>query len=194
MDRFDPKEDVKYRKIYGALAVPGKGKGFAVIVGREKADVERVVLLDEIEAGDIRQLVRECGALDYFYKPEYWFGDTDNPTLMDFVREANKDNEFPGDRPFKVRRSRLLDKKQGLFSYVLPALRNLISRGLLILKDGMTKTYLSQPQEADIPTIELGSYPSIEALGFGVIEIDQDRNRRRGPRQKVAVNDYSRIG
>lgn len=193
MKTFDSKESTKYRKIYGALAAPGKGRGFAVIVGKEKLAAERVVLLEEIEAGDIRQLVRECAALDYFYHPEVWFGDTDNPTLTDFIREANKDNEAPGDRPFKLRRTKLLDKKNDLFSYILPMLRNLIERGHLILKDGMTKTFLSQPQEADLSTIEMGDYPSIEALAFAVLEIDQDRNVRRVKRQNRANNEYSRI-
>lgn len=191
--RFDPTENNKYKKIYGAMALPGKGKGFAVIVGRERHAAERVVLLDEVEAGDIRKLVRDCGAYDYFYSPDVWYGDTDNPTLMSFIREMNKDTEAPGDKPFVLRRTKLLDKKNDLFSYILPMLRNLIERGHFILKDGMTKTFLSQPQEADLSTIELGDYPSIEALAFAVLEIDQDRNVRRVKRQARANNEYSRV-
>lgn len=194
MDKyFDPKESNKYRKIYGAMAAPGKGKGFAVIVGRELHAAERVVLLDEVEAGDIRKLVRDCGAFEYFYHPEVFFGDRDNSTLMAFVREMNKDTEAPGDRPFKLRRTKLLDKKTDLFSYILPMLRNMIERGHLILKDGKTKAYLSQPQEADLSTIEMGDFPAIEALAYAVLEIDQDRNVRRLKRQTVANNEYSRI-
>jgi len=193
MKRFDPTESNKYRKIYGALAAPGKGRGFAVIVGKERHAAERIVLLDEVEDCDLRKLVRDCGAFEYFYAPEVFFGDTDNPTLMEFIREMNKDTEAPGDKPFVLRRTKLLDKKKDLFSYILPMLRNLIERGHLILKPGMVKTYLSQPQEADLATLEQGDFPSVEALSFAVLEIDQDRNVRRIKRQTEANNSYNRI-
>lgn len=191
--KFEPTESNKYKKIYGALALPGKGKCFAVIVGRERHAAERVVLLDEVECGDLRKLVRDCGAFEYFYAPEVFFGDTDNPTLMAFIQEMNKDTEAPGDKPFKLRRTKLLDKKNDLLSYILPMLRNMIERGHLVLKNGKTKTYLNQPQEADLSTIELGDYPAIEALAYAVLEIDRLRNVRRGKPQERANNEYERI-
>ena len=190
MQRFDPAEDIKYRTIFGALAVPGEGKGFIVVVGKEKDGAERLIQLDEVETNDIRELVRQAAAMDLFYHPNAWIGDYDNPVMKDFIREANADNEIPGDRKFVLRRTRLLDKKDNLYSYILPIIKNMVCRGNLILK-GMVKAYINLPQENDIPDMKLGDYPSIEALAFACIEIDQQRNRR-GQRQKRANNDYIR--
>lgn len=185
MDKtFDSKEAAKYRRFVGALALGAKP--FAVIIGKEKHGAERIVLLDEIEAVDIRQLVRKCAALDYFYYPD-WYGDTTNITLKNFIRESNKDSEAPNDRPFVLRKVKLIEMKNELYGYILPVLNDLIEQDQLILKPGMVKTYLSQLQENDLPDLEPGSYPSIEALAFCVLELV--KVQRRGPRQSIAINE-----
>jgi hypothetical protein len=201
MERFSRQEDKKYTKIYGAVAWPGKHPGFAVVIGQSRElhlGGHDMIFIDEFESGDTKALVRACGGLDYFYRPDLWIGDNKNDAADKFIREMNKENQafemrIEGHRPFKMRRSPLLDMKNA-FAYFFPVLKELLNpdRRRLFLKDGSKlKVQMYQPQESDLPTIEFGHYPAIEALAFAVFELDQVRDKQK--RQTHAVNEYKQF-
>ena len=48
-----------------------------------------VYLLDEFESFDMRQLVRQCGVLDFKYAPDRWVGDYHNDAASLFIDEMN---------------------------------------------------------------------------------------------------------
>jgi len=191
--RFDKDQDKLYRKIYGAVAWPGKRPGFAVVIGQNLAPPGNLVLLDELEDSDTRALVRGCGGLDYFYRPDAWLGDPGNQAAMTFIAEMNRENREARQqygRDFTLRRSRVLDIKN-TFAYLLPTLKKTLGNGRLRLKEGKLKSYMLQPQASDLPAIEFGDYPAIEALAFAVLELERTRESR--PRQQYALNDYPRM-
>lgn len=204
MERFDRNEDAKYRRIYGAVAWPGKRPGFAVIIGQNKnyrLGGYDLIFLDEIEESDMRKLVRACGGFDFFYRPDVWIGDTKNDAGDKFIREMNAENRIygkgrEGARMFKMRRSPLLDMKKNSFAYFFPAIKELLypDRRRLYLKDGSKlKDYMFMPQASDLTTIEFGDYPAIEALAFAALELERSTDTQRHRQQKkYAVNNYSR--
>ncbi len=191
MERFATEEDVKYIRIYGAVAWPGKRPGFAVIVGQRTKAPTDLVVLDETEDSDIRAMVWACGGLDYFYRPDAWLGDPENRAAQQFIREMNTENRQARRqycRGFHLRRSPVLDIKKQTFDYLYPTLKKTLAEGHLVLKEGKLKDYMVQPQAGDLPAIEFGDYPAIEALGFAVLELERTHEPR--PRQKQAINNY----
>ncbi len=179
-------------KTYGALAVPSKGKGFAVVVGKEQEGIQATVLIDEVESGNLRELIYACAELNNFYLPDVWFGDTNNTTLTHFIREMNKDINKPSSRPFRIRSTKLLDEKD-FYSYALPTLEVMIKRGELRLMESKVKSYLFKPEESELSKLELGDYPSIEAMSFAVLELNKGKDGGRRRRQRVANDTYRRI-
>lgn len=190
--RFSIDEDRKYKKIFGAVAWPGKRAGFAVIIGQRAEWSGACVLLDETEAADIRQLVRACGGLDYFYRPDGWYGDSENRAACEFIREMNQENRQQhniGRTDFVLRRSRILDIKN-VFDFVYPTLKKMLAKGSLTLKDSKLTEYMLQVQASDLPAIDFGDYPAVEALAFAVLELE--RNRDSKPKPTHADNNYPR--
>jgi hypothetical protein len=193
MEHFDTKEDLKYSKIYAAVAWPGKRPGFVAVVGKLKEHPFSMVVLREHEEADLRTLVRTCSALDYFFKPEQFLGEPKNDAAQLFLREVNKEHKAHpkvGDRTSVLRRSRLLDLKE-FFAYVYPALKELLKTKRLSLGDArLLRDYLLAPQESDLAELQLGDYPSIEALAMAALALDE---RRQGKRFTHVCNDYRRI-
>ena len=77
------------RALWGSVSFPGKRPGFAVVIGMDHKphfDSHDIFLIDEFESFDMRQLIRQCGALDVKYgislsrsyhpdSPGRWVGD-----------------------------------------------------------------------------------------------------------------------
>ena len=197
MEHFSNEQDVLYKKIYGAVAWPGKRPGFCVILGATHElgflGKSKLVFLDEAEETDTRKLVRACGGFDFFYRPDAWLGDTKNAPADEFIREMNKEMKPRlGQRLFSLSRSPVLDMKNA-FEYVYPVLKELLikDRRRLFLKDSKLQGYMFQPQESDLASIEFGDYPAIEALAFAVLELERSTNRT--PQQDVVDNNYDRL-
>lgn len=200
MKRFSNEQDVLYKKIYGAVAWPGKKPGFCVIIGETHElgflGKSKLVFLDELEETDTRKLVRTCGGFDFFYRPEIWLGDTKNAAADKFIREMNVENRasrnfIKGHRRFRLSRSPILDMKNA-FDYVYPVLKELLEpeRRRLFLKDSKLQGYMFGPQESDLASIGFGDYPAIEALAFAVLELEKPPRR---PRQEKVVSEYKKI-
>lgn len=199
MEHLSQEQDALYKKIYGAVAWPGKRPGFAVIIGQKheyRLGGYDLVFLDELEESDTRKLVRACGGFDFYFRPEIWIGDTKNEAADKFIQEMNKENRasgknLEGHRRFRLRHSPVLDMKNA-FDYVYPMLKEILEpeRRRLFLKDSKLQGYMFQPQESDLASIEFGDYPAIEALAFAVLELERPPRR---PRQKQVINDYQKI-
>jgi len=188
----------RYKQIYGGVAWPGKRPGFAVVIGMDHErhlDNHNIYLLDEFESSDTREIVRQCSALDYKYQPARWIGDTRNDAADRFITEIKRElhsveNSREHRRYFSVSSTLMLDMKHP-FQYILPELKRLLDkdRRQLFLKDSQVINYLSEIDPSEIPTLEFGDFPAIEALAFAVIDMrlygaQRRKSSRRNTRPK----------
>ena len=185
----------RYKRIYGGVAWPGKRPGFAVVVGMDHVrhlDNHDIYLLDEFESSDTRELVRQCTALDYKYQPAIWIGDTRNDAADHFIEEIDRElhrteNSQEHRRHFCICSTQILDMEYP-YQYILPELKRLLDkdRRQLFLKDSQVTNYLSEIDPSEIPTLEFGDFPAIEATAFAVIEMRfYGAQRRKSDRRKT---------
>ena len=191
--------EIQCKGVHGGVSWPGKRPGFAVVIAMDSAkhlDSHDIYLLDEYESFRIRELVRQCGVLDYKYAPAMWIGDDKNGAADRFIDEMNKDLKLPDSthkqrRCFSLTSTSLLDMERP-YPYILDTLKELLNSGQerrqLILKDSKVMRYLAEIEEADVAELELGSYPAIEALAFAVIEM-----RDRGGKGFMTKEEWRRL-
>ena len=166
--------EARYKRIYGAVAFPGKRSGFAVVVGmihEEHFESHDIYLIDEFESADMRELIRQCGVLDYKYKPEVWIGDRRNDAADRFIKEMNE--EFKSSRrSFGLSSTPILDMKNP-YEFICPQLKNLLNekRRQLFLGESKLVGELSVIDPFQIAEFEFGDHPAIEALAFAVVEL-----------------------
>jgi hypothetical protein len=164
------------RKVIGALGSPGERPGFAVMLGvsRKKCpEGHHICLLDECESPNTRELVWQCGRLNSKWKPGLFVGDTENGSIEEFIYQMNKDNERPG-RGFVLSETLVLtDMKPPHYPYMLGTLRQLrdSKHRRLELKESRILSYMSVIESSEEAKLQLGDFPAIEALMFGVIEL-----------------------
>ena len=192
--------------VWGGVAFPGKNPGFAVVVAvgnRRHFDNYDLYVLDEFETRDVRQLVRQCAALDLKYwvsQPRThrrdssgkWIGDHKNDAASRFIQELN-DEVKQGNRPdvpvhkprFSLHPTMILEM-DNLYPFILPHIKEFVrsDRRQLFLKGSRVVNYLNEIEGSDVAELELGAYPAIEALAFAVIELrrhiksEEDRAHR----------------
>ena len=160
--------------VYGAVAFPGKRPGYAVVVAMDPAErfgSHDVCLLAEFESFRMRDLVRQCGALDFKYSPKSWIGDWKNDAGSRFIQEMNFEQEKQR-RQFSLTSTPMLEMEH-LYQYALDELKRLLDkdRRQLFLKTSKILNYLSEIEESETAALELGDYPAIEAIAFAVIEM-----------------------
>lgn len=173
----------QFKEIYGGVSWQGERPGFAVVLGMDKRqhyDSHDIYLLDEYESFDMRQLVQQCGVLDFKYQPTVWIGDNRNNAADRLIREMNA--SFSRNRQewsFSLSSTTML-KMEDLYHYILSKLKELLDeeRRQLFLRDSKILNYLSTIEPSEISDLELGSYPAIEALAFATIEM---RKRSKQP-------------
>jgi hypothetical protein len=180
-DRAELRRQV--RAVFGGIAWPGRRPGFAVVaaLGNEKHfDAYDIVLLDECESADTRELVRQCGVLDLKYRPDQWAGDPYNGAADRFLTELNDELRTkaeavparpgrPPPRQVWPVRSAILDMKEP-YAYLLPQLKRLLDedRRRLFLKDSRVKAAMRDVDPAEITHYEFGEFPAIEAVSLVV--------------------------
>jgi len=174
------------KAVFGGVAWPGKRPGFAVVVAMDSKrhfDSYDISLLDEFESVHTRELVRQCGVLDFKYSPERWIGDYKNDAADHFIREMNTDRKKQREKQgqkFVLNPTLILDMEH-LYSYILDELKRLLDkerRQLILKSDSKILNYLSAIEPNNIYKLEFGDYPAIEALAFAVIE---SKSRIRDP-------------
>ena len=166
--------------IYGSVSWPAKRPGFVVVAAmlyEKHFDSHDIYLLAEYESFDMRELVRQCGAMDARYKPAMWIGDNKNNAADRFIREMDDEMQASA-TPTAARRScylcpTILCEMQQLYSYILPNLKGVLEpeRRMLFLKESKIINYLSAIEEGEIADLQFGDFPAIEALAFAVIEM-----------------------
>jgi hypothetical protein len=176
------------RAICGGVAWPGQRPGFAVVLGMgndKHFDSYDIYLLDEFQSTDMRELVRQCGALDLKYEPDMWIGDNRNDAADRFILEANIERGRPDDSQINVRclsicSTEILEMTFP-YQYILPELKHVLDseRRQLFLKSSKTVDFLADIQSQEISALEIGGFPAIEALAFAAFEI-----RRYGPHKR----------
>ena len=159
--------------VYGGLSWPSKRPGFAVVVaanslktfGRER---DEVCLLDEVESADMWELIERCSGLDLKYGPSAWIGDNENPIADEFMREMRSDSNWCA---FSVTRASILAMDRP-YQYMLQSLRRMLRKDnrRLFLKDSRSLEYLREIEDGPEVELELGEFPSIEALAFAASE------------------------
>ncbi|UCE38601.1 MAG: hypothetical protein JSW00_05060 [Thermoplasmata archaeon] len=183
------------KAVWGGVSWPGERPGFAVVLAMHRIphfDNHDIYLLDEFETFDMRQLVQQCGVLDFKYQPSRWIGDRRNDAADHFIQDMNNEytardypdtqnlNEYglpKAEESVNQRRSfclcptQLLDMKP-LYPCLIYEIKFLLDekRRQLFLKDSKIKNYM-RIEESEQATLEYGAYPAIEALAFTVIEM-----------------------
>jgi len=176
------------RAIYGGVAWPGKRPGFAVVLGMgndKHFDSYDIYLLDEFESIDTRELVRQCGVMDLKFLPERWIGDDRNDAADKFIWEMNSERCKPDDSQINMRclsicPTQILEMAFP-YQYILPELKRLLNKGRrqLFLKSSKVLDSLAAIEPQGLSTLELGEFPSIEALAFAVIDLRLYGSHRR---------------
>ena len=177
--------ETKIKTIFGAVSWPGKNPGFAVVLGvsrRPRLDGRDVFLLDEYESDDMRVLVHQCGVLNQKYKPYRWIGDPRNDSADRFRREMNEQNRT--DLSFQT--STIFDIELP-YQYLLPKLKHLLDAKAktLFLKDSKVLDYMGSINADEIPETPWGTYPAIEAVALGVIELTENWDAEEKKHEKL---------
>jgi len=180
------------RAVVGGIAWPGKRPGYGVILARDVRDFwpgGHLILLDEVDSWDLGDLIRRCAALAVKYKPKFWVGDQQNAGAARFLMEHRGEGQASA---FYVHHSAVLDMPR-MYPYILATIKGLLQEDTrrLFLKGSKILADLGAIVPEEIPFIEPGEYPAIEALGYVVAELESDARWRpvkeRRHEQSLAV-------
>ena len=84
---------------------------------------------------------------------------------------------------------------ENVFEYCLPVLKEMLQKDKrrLFLPEGKLRNYLAQVEAADLTIIRPGDFPAIEAVMYGVLELEE-AGKERKPREQYAKNNFGKIG
>ena len=195
MEKFAAVEDKKYLRIYGGIAMPVRSAGYICILGITRdygANGQRtLVLLDEGEREDPKELIQLAGGLDFRYRPERWYGDEKEPLSRKFIREMNADTQAPNDRKLVLVRTLILNNPKPL-QYIFPTLKDaLFEYNFRPPDNSIAGSYLQKINAADIFGMDLGDAPIVEALSYAGLEIIIDRDKTK--KHMKVNNEYFRV-
>jgi hypothetical protein len=166
---FTAKElEAQCTQVVGGIGWPGKQPGAGVIVARSAEafpDGCHLVLLDEVDAADIGDLIRKCRTLAAKYRPAWWVGHGKHAAAQRFLMETRQ-YDFP------VRPSALLEDPAP-YPFMLATLKDLLRAGgrRLFLKGGAVVGHLSAIVPEDVPYLAVGAWPAVEALAAAVADL-----------------------
>lgn len=184
-----------FKAIWGAVSWPGNRPGHVVVVGmghEPYLNSHKVYLLAEYESFDMRKLIYQCGVLDLKYGvtlPDYsgksgqWVGDFENSAADQLIQEMNAKHTHC---QFSLNPTLMLEM-ESFYSYVLPKIKELLQRDCrrLFLKNSRITNYLKEILETEIASLKIGDYPSVESLGFAIVEMlrqEQQEVGAQGPK------------
>ena len=159
--------------VYGAISWPAKRPGFAVVVAMKSFETfgrqrHEVCLLDEVESADMWELIERCSGLDLKHDPSEWIGDNENSAAARIMQEMSRDSKL---RTFSLTPASIVSMDRP-YQYMLQSLRRMLreDRRTLFLKDSKSLEYLREIEEGAEVELELGEFPSVEALAFAALE------------------------
>lgn len=192
--------------VWGGIAWPCEDRaGYIVVVGackeRHLGGYELCVL-DDYESFDVRELIRQCVAMDLKYwvswrridqsgDPEgRWLADETHAAARVFLSEANAEfrresrlhQSLQKPREIRIRHTALLEKER-LYDFLLPQIKLWLQpdRMLLYLKDSKVALHLQgfdAIDASDISGLKIGYCPAIEALGYVTVELQNYLKRQ----------------
>jgi hypothetical protein len=159
--------------VYGGISWPAKRPGFAVVVAMKSFETfgrqrHEVCLLDEVESADMWELIERCRGLDLKYDPSDWIGDNENSAADRIMQEMSSDSKL---RTFSLTPASIASMDRP-YQYMLQSLRRMLreDKRTLFLKDSRSLEYLREIEEGAEVELELGEFPSVEALAFAALE------------------------
>jgi hypothetical protein len=180
---FTAKElEAQCTQVVGGIAWPGKQPGAGVIVARSAEDFAggcHLVLLDEVDATDIGDLIRKCRMLATKYRPAWWVGHGKHTAAQRFLNETRQHD-------FYVRPSALFEDPAP-YPYMLAMLKDVLRAGgrRLFLKGSAVVGHLSAIVPEDVPYMAVGTCPAVEALAAAVADLRPYDETERRERQEV---------
>lgn len=161
--------------VFGGVAWPAKRAGYACIlavVGDKKQHLYTLILLDEAQSPNLREMVRHCYSLDERYRPLSWSGDDQNRAAEEIICDIcyARPPVAEGVRPSfsGPYRSSLLEIEYP-YAYIMPLIDGMArpeSKSLYFR--GSIWPTLDQPAPSEWGLHRIGEYPAIEALGFAL--------------------------
>jgi len=182
------------KAVCGGVSWPGKLPGYAVVVAMDIArhfESYDICILAEYESPSVRDLVRQCGVLDYQYEPKKWIGDWKSDAADKFIREMNSERTKQ-EHKFSVNLTPMLEMEH-FYPWALDEIKRLLDkeRRMLFLKDSKVVKYLSEIEKSETATLEFGAFPAIEALCFAVISLlDAEKRSQRRPMPTTQDRSY----
>lgn len=203
--------------VWGGIAWPCEDRaGYLVVVGACKERFPggyELCVLDDFESFDVRELVRQCVAMDLKYwiswrridqsgDPEgKWLADETHDAARDFLSEANAEfrresrlhQSLNKPREIRLRHTALLEKEH-LYDYFLPRIKLWLQpdRMLLYLKDSKVALHLQDfdaIDASDISGLKIGYCPAIEALGYVTVELQNYLKRQEVVYREDDISD-----
>ena len=187
--------------VWGGIAWPfEENPGYVVVVGARREKFPggyELCVLDDFEAYDVRELVRQVIAMDLKYWISWrrvdqsgdpqgkWLADETHDAASIFLKEANDEfrrdarlsDELTKPRRLKLSHTVLLEKDR-LYDYLLPQLKLWLTptKLLLYLKASKVALHLQTFDAidmSDISGLKVGHCPAIEALGYVTVELQR---------------------
>ena len=203
--------------VWGGIAWPCEDRaGYIVVVGACKERFPggyELCVLDDFESFDVRELIRQCVAMDLKYwiswrridqsgDPEgRWLADETHDAAMDFLAEANAEfrresrlhQSLQKPRQIRIRHTALLEKEH-LYDFLLPQIKLWLQpdRTLLYLKDSKVALHLQgfdAIDASDISGLKIGYCPAIEALGYVTVELQNYLKRQEVEHREDETSD-----
>ena len=168
--------------IHGAVAWPGKQKGFVIVIGMTRD--REMYLLEEYESENIPDLVEKCGALNSKYDVfktysnfpcQYrWFGDYKYVAASKFIDKMNRKSR--PDLRFSLTRSLMLDDDESFYPFIFAKLEGEYlkkDKKRLFLKGGKVQSCIAgfDLPGSEIYKMRVGDCPTIEAVAIAAIEL-----------------------
>ena len=176
-DLDDQERDKLYKSIVGGVAWPAKHPGYAIVLGCARETLHSpwcAYAVDEFESYNINELVHQCCVLDQKWNPDRWLGDPDNDAAFEVMVRANKKYAEQNRRwlGLKLSPPLTLEHKRP-YQYMHTQLLHLMNkkRTRLYLKSAIVRNYMSLLLPADIPILQFGDFPHIEALAYAATDI-----------------------
>lgn len=167
----DQKTGRIYQRVVGALAWPGSGPGFAVVVAEElvRRPPAPAYLIAEVEAQHAGELIAQCAELGRDCAVAAWYGRTDDRESMDFLSFYNREAALRREPAFTLRSAPYSDG--GRISYHLNILLSRLKAGdktLHLYEESGLPGFLMEVQAADMVRARADDFPAVAALGYAV--------------------------
>ncbi len=176
-----------FETVMGGVAFPRKNPGFAIVAGLQREPdwgVREIMVLDEFESWNLRDLLKQCAAFGCQYNTQAedsfrWIGDYRDQAARAIVHELNAEQEGRGPSRtlsrgyLSICHTPILDVQQAPYHLILSMVGEYIKkeRRQLVLKESKVKQHLSTVNALGpevIADLTFGAFPAIEALSFVV--------------------------